>query len=254
MASIKDLTSLLFTISLSVASFCACSSSDSSNTNDSDDGYPLTEADTVTSPEVANLHNPLPSIPTPQHLSGNFGELRNNHFHSGLDFKTNGRTGYRVAAADSGFVSRIVVSPWGFGRAVYVGAHAQGSPPSTAIWNHSPRHRQKVRDEQYRRQQFSIDMTFAPGEIPVARAYTIGRSGNAGSSGGPHLHMDVRHTATGDPVDPMPYFKTSFADKTAPEMRKLTLYAVDGEGYVDNATKTKPPHTASRRGEKYIRG
>ncbi len=118
---------------LSVASFCACSSSDSSNTNDSDDGYPLTEADTVTSPEVANLHNPLPSIPTPQHLSGNFGELRNNHFHSGLDFKTNGRTGYRVAAADSGFVSRIVVSPWGFGRAVYVehprtGAHHRLRP------------------------------------------------------------------------------------------------------------------------------
>jgi len=240
MASIKDLTSLLFTISLSVASFCACSSSDSSNTNDSDDGYPLTEADTVTSPEVANLHNPLPSIPTPQHLSGNFGELRNNHFHSGLDFKTNGRTGYRVAAADSGFVSRIVVSPWGFGRAVYVEHPRTGL---TTVYGHlesfSPDIDKKVRDEQYRRQQFSIDMTFAPGEIPVARGASIGRSGNAGSSGGPHLHMDVRHTATGDPVDPMPYFKTSFADKTAPEMRKLTLYAVDGEGYVDNATKNE---------------
>ena len=97
-------------------------------------------------------------------------------------------------------------------------------------------------------------MTFAPGEIPVARGATIGRSGNAGSSGGPHLHMDVRHTATGDPVDPMPYFKTSFADKTAPEMRKLTLYAVDAKATWTMPQKTKPPHTASRRGEKYIRG
>ena len=67
--------------------------------------------------ELPRLASPLP---IPLVLSGNFGELRNNHFHSGLDFKTNGRIGYDVTSVADGYVSRVVVSPWGFGRAVYV--------------------------------------------------------------------------------------------------------------------------------------
>jgi len=215
--------------------FCACGSSAGTNDTEKDNtpSHQLGVADTVTGPEVANLHNPLPSLERPLMLSGNFGELRNNHFHSGLDFKTGGRTGIKVVAADSGYVSRVVVSPWGFGRAVYVAHPRTGL---TTVYGHleafAPKIDKRARDEQYKRESFSLDMEFAPDEIPVSRGETIGLSGNAGSSGGPHLHMDVRHTATGDAVDPLPYFRNIIADNVAPQARSLGLYAVEGCGYV----------------------
>lgn len=174
-------------------------------------------------------------------LSGNFGELRRNHFHSGLDFKTHGRTGLPVRSADDGYVSRIVASPWGFGRAVYVTHPATGL---TTVYGHleafSPAIDKRVRAEQYARESFTVDMNFLPGELPVKRGETIGRSGNAGSSGGPHLHMDVRDTRTGEALDPMPYYRRYIKDDVAPEVRALALYAVDGEGTVTGSPTLAP--------------
>ena len=144
--------------------------------------------------DTVRLASPLD---IPFYLAGNFAELRRNHFHSGIDFKTQGRTGFSVRSAAEGYVSRISVSPWGFGRAVYVTHPALGL---TTVYGHlqafSPAIDKRVRDEQYSRETFSIDLNFAPDEIPVNRGEIIGISGNAGSSGGPHLHMDVRDTAT----------------------------------------------------------
>ena len=221
---------------LAIAGFCACGSSSAdttpAGTSISSKPRQLGVADTVTGPRVANLHNPLPSLPRPLVLSGNFGELRNNHFHSGLDFKTGGRTGIKVVSADSGYVSRVTVSPWGFGRAVYVAHPRTGL---TTVYGHleafAPKIDKRAKDEQYRRESFNLDMEFAPGELPVSRGETIGLSGNSGSSGGPHLHMDVRHTATGDAVDPMPYFSGIITDNVAPRVRSIGVYAVDGEGH-----------------------
>lgn len=73
-----------------------------------------------------------------------------------------------------------------------------------------------------------MDLEFAPGEIPVGKGEVIALSGNAGSSGGPHLHMDVRDSATGDALDPMPYFRSRISDKAAPEVRQVALYPVGG--------------------------
>ena len=181
--------------------------------------------------ELPDLAKPL-NIPLL--LSGNFGELRNNHFHSGLDFKTQGRTGFAIYCAADGYVSRIVVSPWGFGRAVYVTHPGLGI---TTVYGHldafAPKIDKPVRDIQYEREAFSVDLTFEPGEIPVTKGERIATSGNAGSSGGPHLHMDVRDTATEDPLDPMPYFKKYIKDDVAPEIRSIALYPVAGEGEVE---------------------
>lgn len=166
----------------------------------------------------------------PLTLSGNFGELRRNHFHSGVDFKTQGRTGLPVHAADDGYVARASVSPWGFGRAVYV---VHPSTGLTTVYGHLEAFNdeidRRVRDEQYRRETFTIDLEFAPGELPVKRGDVIARSGNAGSSGGPHLHMDVRDTATEDPLDPLVYYRDRVNDDIAPHVRLLALYPAGGE-------------------------
>ena len=192
--------------------------------------------------DVPNLGLPLD---IPLLLSGNFGELRRNHFHSGLDFKTQGRTGLPVRSADDGWVSRIVASPWGFGRAVYVTHPATGL---TTVYGHleafSPTIDKRVRAEQYARESFSIDMEFPEGEIPVKRGEVIGRSGNAGSSGGPHLHMDVRDTRTGDALDPMVYYRQHIKDNVAPEVRSIALYPVVGEGEVSAPSTLLPAKIA----------
>ncbi|MCM1518598.1 MAG: M23 family metallopeptidase [Pseudoflavonifractor sp.] len=191
--------------------------------------------------ELPDLARPLD---IPLYLSGNFGELRPNHFHSGLDFKTQGRTGLAVHSADDGYVSRVVVSPWGFGRAVYVTHPATGL---TTVYGHLDSFAKKIDDpvrrEQYRQESFRVDLNFKPGEIPVSKGEVIARSGNSGSSGGPHLHMDVRDTETEHALDPMPYFKKYIADKVAPQMRTLALYAVPGEGIIDTG-RTSAYNTA----------
>ncbi len=173
----------------------------------------------------------------PLMLSGNFGELRNNHFHSGLDFKTQGRTGVPIHAAEDGYVSRVSVSPWGFGRAVYITHPELGL---TTVYGHLDSFNEEidkvVRDKQYELEEFRVDLNFLPGEIPIKRGQQIALSGNSGSSGGPHLHMDVRDALTEEALDPMPYFKKYITDKMAPQVRSLALYEVEGEGMVQGAS------------------
>ena len=176
--------------------------------------------------KLPSLHKPL-NIPLV--LSGNFGELRSNHFHSGLDFKTQGKTGFKIYCAEDGYVSRVLVSPWGFGRAVYVTHPSIGL---VTVYGHLQSFGSKIdkiiKAEQYKQETFSIDMEFKPDEIPVKRGEVIAFSGNAGSSGGPHLHMDVRDLETGDALDPMPYFKNLITDNVKPEIRTIALYPHKG--------------------------
>ncbi len=138
----------------------------------------LTASSALCNDKLPELSKPL-NIPLL--LSGNFGELRNNHFHSGIDIKTQGRIGLPVFSVDDGYVSRIVVSPWGFGRAVYITHPASGL---TTVYGHldsfSPKIDKTVRKMQYEREQFSIDTEFKPDELPVKRGEEIGKSGNAG--------------------------------------------------------------------------
>ncbi len=181
----------------------------------------------------ANLRVPLD---IPLSLSGNFGELRSNHFHSGIDFKTQGRTGIPVHCADDGYVSRVVVSPWGFGRAVYVTHPASGL---VTVYGHLQSFASKidapVKARQYDAETFRIDTEFAPGEIPVKRGEIIGKSGNSGSSGGPHLHMDVRDADTEYALDPLVYYQNAIKDDVPPEVRAIALYP--REGVVDGGTR-----------------
>ena len=161
-------------------------------------------------------------------MSANFGELRPNHFHSGIDLKTQGRIGLPVYAMDDGYVSRVVVSPWGFGRAVYIN-HSSGL---TTVYGHLDRFApfidEIVRRQQYEQEDFSIDCEFAEGEILVAQGDIIGYSGNSGSSGGPHLHLDIRDTDTQDPMDPQEWLSSLITDDVAPEVRKLVFYTHEG--------------------------
>ena len=128
--------------------------------------------------------------------SANFGEMRPGHFHGGIDIKTDGGEGKPLVAVADGYVSRVSVSPSGYGRAIYL-TLGNGT---TAVYGHLQRFRgdieKHVRDERFRRRANSVDLWFGPGAWPVAQGDTIGFSGNSGSSLGPHLHFELRDTPT----------------------------------------------------------
>lgn len=116
----------------------------------------------------------------------------------------------------------------GFGRAVYIN-HSSGL---TTVYGHldqfAPFIDEIVRRQQYEQEDFSIDCEFAEGEIPVAQGNIIGYSGNSGSSGGPHLHLDIRDTDTQDPMDPQEWLSPLITDDVAPEVRNLVFIRMKG--------------------------
>ncbi len=128
--------------------------------------------------------------------SANFGEMRPNHFHSGVDIKTDGVEGKPLVAVADGYVSRIAVSPSGYGRALYI-ALDNGT---TAVYGHISRFRDDleafVRGERQRLRRNKVDLWCTAGRFPVRQGDTVAYSGNSGSSFGPHLHYEIRETAT----------------------------------------------------------
>lgn len=174
----------------------------------------------------------------PLYLSGGFGELRPNHFHSGIDFKTQGVEGKPVFAVKDGYIYRVVVSPWGYGNVVYL-AHPEDSIKT--VYAHLQRFTKEVkayvRAGQYEQEQFSVDLSFSPEQFPVKAGDLIGYSGNSGSSGGPHLHFEIRDFQTDDPIDPLPFFKTKIKDTRPPKAQALMIYPIEGEGVVNHSSR-----------------
>lgn len=168
----------------------------------------------------------------PMYLSGNFGELRRDHYHSGIDIKTQGREGHKVFAVAEGFVSRIKVSSYGYGNALYIN-HPNGY---TTVYGHlqcfAPKIDSLVKQYQYSKESFVIDEKLPLGLIKIKKGEVVGLSGNSGSSGGPHLHFEIRETASEIPTNPLLY-GFDIKDDVVPVIRSLFLYDMNGEGIGD---------------------
>lgn len=162
------------------------------------------------------------------YLSGNFGELRNNHFHTGIDIKTNQKEGYRVYAVGDGYVSRVNVSPRGYGNALYID-HPNGY---TSVYAHLQGFNAEIEDfvknYQYENKESVIEAYPAPGQLKITKGDIIALSGNSGGSGGPHLHFEIRDTKTEEPVNPF-LFGFDIPDTRAPLINGLYIYPIDGD-------------------------
>lgn len=174
----------------------------------------------------------------PLYLSGNFGELRGNHFHAGLDIKTQGVRGKKVYAVADGYVSRIKVSPYGYGKAIYI-THPNGY---TSVYGHLQKYSDKiapiVKEEQYNRERFSVQLFPAPFSIAVKKGEIIAYSGNSGSSGGPHLHFEIRETASEHPYNPL-FFGFNISDQIAPQIYKVAIYPLNDDSYINGANRMR---------------
>lgn len=173
-----------------------------------------------------------PPLKIPLYLSGSFAELRNNHFHSGIDIKTQGRIDVPVYCVADGYISRIVVSPFGYGKAIYIN-HDNGS---TSVYGHlhqfSPVIEEYIKNIQYERKSFQVDIPVLPGVFNVLKSEKIALSGNSGSSGGPHLHFELRKTKTENPVNPL---KLGFwiKDDIPPKITALEITPLSGSSHVN---------------------
>jgi len=180
----------------------------------------------------------IPPMNIPLILSGNFGEFRSNHFHTGIDIKTQGVQGKKLYAVADGVVSRVKISPSGYGKALYID-HPDGN---TTVYAHMKSFTDEIEafmlKEQYKQQTFDINyypdsaiFTFKQGDV-------IGLSGNTGHSGGPHLHFEIRNTETEHPINPL-LFGFDIKDDIDPILRGIRIYPIGENSMVDGSTNQK---------------
>lgn len=174
----------------------------------------------------------------PLTLSGNFGEIRSNHFHGGLDFKTGGAIGKPVRALADGYISRIRVTN-GSGYVLDVCYHNGYSTINRHLNGFISPIAERVKKLQYENESWEVEIVPEPGEYPVKGGQQIAWSGNTGYSFGPHLHLDVFETESGDYIDPMPFFKSKIKDTRAPKAEGIMFFPQPGKGVVDGKQETK---------------
>lgn len=165
----------------------------------------------------------------PLNLSGNFCETRKAHFHTGIDIKTNEREGEPVFAVENGYVSRIAVSPVGYGNALYI-THPNGY---TTVYGHLKSFNEAiaelVRKEQYKKKSFPVDITLPKDSIKVTKGMQIALSGNSGGSGGPHLHFEIRD-AKERPLNPL-LFGYTLQDDVSPIANAIEIFGLTDKDF-----------------------
>lgn len=175
----------------------------------------------------------------PLSVSGTFGELRNNHFHAGIDIKTQRRTGLPVYATANGYVSRIKVAIWGYGKAIYV-RHPNGY---TTVYAHLSKFEggiePYVKNIQYNKKSYETGNIYPKeNEIMVKKGQIIGYSGRTGGFVAPHLHYEIRDTKTEKIINPM-LFGLKIKDSIAPIIKKLMAYPIESSSRINKSPQSR---------------
>lgn len=196
----------------------------------------ITATTVIGSQPSGNVSFISPMRETPS-LSASFAELRADHFHSGIDYRTGGVQGRDVLSVEEGYIYRIAVSPTGFGKTLYV-RHPSGY---SSVYAHLRSFRsdieEYVKQNQYSQKSFSVSLFPQRNQFRVARGEVIAWSGNSGSSSGPHLHFELRDSATEDPVNPL-LFDFGISDRMRPVIDKVILYPLTRRASVNGSHGT----------------
>lgn len=159
----------------------------------------------------------------PMQLVANFGEIRTNHWHMGLDIRTQQRVNLPVHAAADGYIARVSVEPGGFGQAIYI-IHPNGY---TTVYGHLNSFfsalANYVKQKQYEQESWNINLILSPNLFPVKKGDFIALSGSTGASEGPHVHFEIRDTKTENCLNPL-LFKFPIPDAVSPTLIRLAMY------------------------------
>ena len=166
------------------------------------------------------------------YLAGNFAELRPNHFHTGLDYKFDAVEGEPIYAAATGWIHRIKISSFGYGNVIYlkhpsghitVYGHLRNFNPALEAW---------MKKKMYEAKQNELELTLKIGEIPIKKGELIAYGGNTGSSGGPHLHFEIRDSLD-RALDPLLAGYSEILDKIAPTPQKIAIVPLELDSRVN---------------------
>jgi hypothetical protein len=170
-------------------------------------------------------------------LSGSFAELRYNHFHSGIDFKTQQRVNIPIYAPADGWISRFRIESLGFGLALYLD-HYNGL---TTVFGHLNAFAAPfdgyVKKMQQENERFELDTLMPARRYPVKKGQLIAYSGNSGISAAPHLHFEIRNTKTEEPMDPLLWYSGKIKDHQPPRILQAAIYTLAGEGVLSNGAR-----------------
>jgi len=190
-------------------------------------------------------------VKIPLLLSANFGELRIDHFHSGLDIKTQGVTGKEVVSAANGYIYRISVSPGGFGKALYI-RHPSGY---STVYGHldkfTPEIEDYIKTQQYEKKSYLVTVFPAKEKFQVKQGELIAYTGNSGSSAGPHLHYEIRKSESEIPVNPL-LFEFGTRDNIEPVIENLIIYPINRHTIINNQNIIKKINVSGGHGNYYI--
>ena len=190
-------------------------------------------------------------IDIPMLLSSNYGEYRSNHFHAGIDIKTEQVEGKNVLAADAGYVYRIAVQSGGYGKAVYM-KHPDGKVTVYCHLNRfEPALEKFVKEHQYRKKSFEVDLNPNADLFTFHQGGLLGFSGNSGGSEGPHLHFEVRDRSGSVPINPL-NFGLAIKDKTNPKIKWLMIYPLDPYSKVNGADQKMLVQVNGKNGNHFI--
>lgn len=182
--------------------------------------FPFLASAQVTTYPRNYFRNPLD---IPIKLAANFGEIRQNHWHMGLDIRTEQRINLPVYAAAGGYIAKVRVEPFGFGQAIFIN-HPNGY---TTVYGHlnsfAPVLENYIIGQQYKMESWQVELEFPPSLFPVTKGQLIAYSGNTGGSQGPHLHFEIRDTKTTRCLNPL-LFGLPVADNVPPTLVRLGLY------------------------------
>ncbi len=168
----------------------------------------------------------------PLFLSGNYGEIRANHFHAGIDIKTEAVTGKKVYSVAEGYISRIKIESGGYGKALYID-HPSGY---TSVYAHlnefTPEIEEYVKNYQYRHEKFEANIFPGKDDFSLKKGEWIAYSGNTGRSGGPHLHFEIRRTRDEVPLNIL-LFPFKIKDNIAPSFNQVVIYPLSDTSFIE---------------------
>ena len=156
-------------------------------------------------------------------LAANFGELRPNHYHMGLDCKTDKKQNLPVLAAAGGYIAKVKIEPYGFGRAIYINHHNGLTTLYAHLNDFTPELENYIKEQQYKLKSWKVFLDIPSNLFPVTKGMFIAYSGNTGGSQGPHVHFEIRDTKTDKVLNPS-LFGFPIADKVPPNILRLALY------------------------------
>jgi len=191
-------------------------------------------------------------VDIPVLLSANFGELRPNHYHMGIDIKTESVVGKNILSAEKGYISRIRVMPGGYGKALYITHPDIGL---VTVYGHllffNDTIEKALLNYQLRNKSSVVDFSLEPGEIPVKKGEFVAYSGNTGGSQGPHLHFEVRDAVTEKCYNPFMFYP-QIKDRTYPRLYGFVLYPRNSQSKVQGNSHKRYFKAVARGGGKYV--